>query len=471
MTYNQTRVWLVSLLAFYLVGRGLQLEAGHLPNLLIVILHVVPAALFALAHGRQLFGWRGILMFFGLSLAVATLFESLSLRTGFPFGNYHFTALMGPKLFDLPILLALAYVGMGYLAWIVASAILGCWNQSPAGKNIFLLPLVASILMTSWDVVMDPVWADLDHGWVWHNGGPYFGVPISNYVGWLLNTYVFYQLFAWFMRKVVPSRAPVWFWKLAIAFYAASAAGNFLVIVPSSVGEVFIDATGKQWAMALPALLSRLLALASHARVGNALIDALASAVAFIHSVPVANGRLSQLPAEENDLALHDARKIEQADVEVLHLHAHGCDFGQRIGDGLVEFVAFGAEVRQGNNVEQHAAVKQHALIHLLEARIDFFAAFLSSISLAQQGFEDGQQLLCFGEREGSVCHGLLNLQHAIESYAGPVFHTVTDLDLVDHVAFHQVLKRPAQVLWRNSEHRGAEAAGVIQTQYHFIRS
>jgi uncharacterized membrane protein len=70
------------------------------------------------------------------------LFESLSLRAGFPFGHYRFTNLMGPKLFDLPILLALAYVGMGYLSWILALVILECQfnmlvlNQLQTGRSI-----------------------------------------------------------------------------------------------------------------------------------------------------------------------------------------------------------------------------------------------------------------------------------------------------------------------------------------------
>jgi uncharacterized membrane protein len=35
--------------------------------------------------------------------------------------------------------------------------------------------------MTVWDLAMDPVWADIDHAWVWRGGGSYYGVPISNF--------------------------------------------------------------------------------------------------------------------------------------------------------------------------------------------------------------------------------------------------------------------------------------------------
>ena len=120
---------LPSLLALYVAARVLQLFADRIPSLFIVSLHVVPAALFSLIHGSRVYGLRGILIFMALCLGIGSAFESLSLRTGFPFGHYAFTEVMGPKLFDLPILLALAYVGMGYVSWILGLTILGYRDQ------------------------------------------------------------------------------------------------------------------------------------------------------------------------------------------------------------------------------------------------------------------------------------------------------------------------------------------------------
>jgi uncharacterized membrane protein len=232
------------LLFLYLIARVLQLFAGRVPSLLIVILHVIPPALFALIHGARIYRLRGILLFATLCLGVGTFFESMSLRTGFPFGHYIFTNLMGPKLFDLPILLALAYVGMGYLSWVLGLEILECQDEPLSGKKIVLLPLAASFVMTAWDLSMDPVWADIDHAWVWRDGGSYYGVPITNFFGWFLTAYIFYQLFALYLRNRVSISSPTSHWRLAILFYAASAAGNLLVVAP---GRVFVDAVGERW--------------------------------------------------------------------------------------------------------------------------------------------------------------------------------------------------------------------------------
>lgn len=247
MKNEHYRFLLLTLLFLYLAARILQLFAGRVPSLLIVIFHVIPPALFAVIHGARIYHSRGIFVFTSLCLGVGTLFESVSLRIGFPFGHYNFTDLMGPKLFDLPILLAIAYVGMGYLSWVLGLAILGCQNEPLSGKNIVLLPLAASFGMTAWDLSMDPVWADIDHAWVWRDGGSYYGVPISNFFGWFLTVYIFYQLFALYLRNRVTIPSQTGHWRVAILFYALSAAGNLLVVAPAFLGEVFVDSAGKRW--------------------------------------------------------------------------------------------------------------------------------------------------------------------------------------------------------------------------------
>jgi ABC-type branched-subunit amino acid transport system permease subunit len=84
---RQTGYLLVLLLVLYVVARILQLYADRVPTLVIVALHVLPPAVFAFLHGKITYRLRGILIFMGLSLGIGALLESLSLRTGFPFGT------------------------------------------------------------------------------------------------------------------------------------------------------------------------------------------------------------------------------------------------------------------------------------------------------------------------------------------------------------------------------------------------
>jgi uncharacterized membrane protein len=40
--------------------------------------------------------------------------------------------------------------------------------------------------MVSWDLTIDPMMSTINGNWVWHDGGSYFGVPVSNFLGWYL---------------------------------------------------------------------------------------------------------------------------------------------------------------------------------------------------------------------------------------------------------------------------------------------
>ena len=152
--------------------------------------------------------------------------------TGVPYGHYYFTELMGPRLFHVPILLGVAYLGMGYLSWTLGTLILGS-AQSPFTRfRVVTVPLLVGCIMVAWDLAMDPVWATILQAWIWLQGGAYFGVPPRNFLGWYLTVYVFYQLFAVCLRheSVNPKPLPSSYWRLAVLFYAVSAAGNLLLL-------------------------------------------------------------------------------------------------------------------------------------------------------------------------------------------------------------------------------------------------
>jgi hypothetical protein len=240
--------WLWAFLTIYAVARVAQAFPGRFPMIVIVGFHVLPPLAFAILHGAVLYRVRGILTFVLLCLIIGNIFETLGVHTGFPFGHYHFTNVMGPKLFQVPILLGLAYVGMGYLGWTLAGIILGGPSERLSGARVFTRPLIAAASMVAWDLSMDPVWANLVHGWVWHQGGAYFGVPVSNFLGWYLTFYLIYQSFALSSgaKSGNPSALPANFWRVAVVFYGVSAIGNLFVVAPRGV-SVITDASGTTW--------------------------------------------------------------------------------------------------------------------------------------------------------------------------------------------------------------------------------
>jgi uncharacterized membrane protein len=246
---TRTNLLLWALVLLYAVARVFEVFPGRVPIVAMVALHVVPPIVFALIHGAMSYRTRGILAFFAICLVVGNIFENLGVHTGFPFGRYHFTDLMGPKLFVVPIQLGLAYLGMAYLSWTLARLILGNMRSAPAGSRVVTLPLVAAFIMVAWDFSQDPVWSTILHLWIWRQGGAYFGVPVSNFFGWYLTVYVFYQWFALYLRSrsTNPHPLPSNYWNLAILFYAVSAAGNILLVIPRSGPSVISDPSGAQW--------------------------------------------------------------------------------------------------------------------------------------------------------------------------------------------------------------------------------
>jgi putative membrane protein len=245
---TRMRILLWATLAVYVVARICQMYADRLPALLIVVLHVDPPAVFALVHGSMLYRRRGILVFTLLCLDVAGFLESLSLRTGVPFGSYSFTDVMGPKLSGLPILLVLAYLGMAYCSWVMSLLITGT-RKPMRGLRAVMVPLLASFVMLAWDLAMEADWSTVDRAWIWRDGGPFFGVPVSNFFGWYVTAFVYFLGFALYCRSRAPLAAPVprIYWRAAIFLYAVCALGNLLILRLPMAAPIVFDASGKAW--------------------------------------------------------------------------------------------------------------------------------------------------------------------------------------------------------------------------------
>jgi putative membrane protein len=179
--------------------------------------------------------------------------ENFGVMTGFPFGRYYFTSAMGPKFLLVPILMGPAYLGMGYLAWTLARLILetDAAQNILAGSRVITLPLVASSLMVGWDLTMDPALSTVGHYWIWLRGGPYFGVPVSNFMGWYLTNYIIYQLFALYLRQrwFDSGAMPAGYWRSAVILYAIAAVGAIVRAVPASTLAV-ADHSGTLWKVA-----------------------------------------------------------------------------------------------------------------------------------------------------------------------------------------------------------------------------
>ncbi len=132
-------------------------------------------------------GFRRTAIFSGWTFAVAWTAEFASTRIGFPFGLYHYTeATRSRELFisNVPFFDSLSFVFLAYAAYCLARVAL----RTSSGFGVVAL---AGLLMMLLDVVIDPLAVRGDRWFLgrvfsYPAGGVLFGVPLSNFAGWVL---------------------------------------------------------------------------------------------------------------------------------------------------------------------------------------------------------------------------------------------------------------------------------------------
>ncbi len=149
--------------------------------------------LFSVFHCWAIEGPKRMGIFFAVSAIVTYAMEETGVRTGLVFGAYHYSDQLGFKLGHVPVLIPLGWFMMIYPSRVVAEAMLRAVDVR-SFPGITVLAALSAMVMTAWDMVMDPAMSVLGRNWVWERGGIYFGVPRHNYLGWLLTTFVVYWL-------------------------------------------------------------------------------------------------------------------------------------------------------------------------------------------------------------------------------------------------------------------------------------
>ncbi|GAA3296234.1 carotenoid biosynthesis protein [Dactylosporangium vinaceum] len=146
----------------------------------LVIATVVIGYVVSVAHAWLTRGPRTA----GLLVLVTTggglLVEAVGRTTGYPFGDYDYTAALGPRLLGVPLVIPLAWTWMAWPAWIAAGRI----TAGRAARTA-----VAGLGLAAWDLFLDPQMVSQGY-WQWHTSTPALpgvpGIPLTNYLGWLL---------------------------------------------------------------------------------------------------------------------------------------------------------------------------------------------------------------------------------------------------------------------------------------------
>lgn len=206
-------------------------------------LHIVLGALTMAAYGVVRIGWRPTILFFCLATTLSLGMELLGTGTGWPFGTYSYTTGLGQKIGgQVPYTIPLSWFSMGFAGWLLGLGIARRQGWRPVQLVAVLLGVW---LLTIWDLVLDPAMAHESlpiQFWVWHQTGPYFGMPLQNFAGWSLTGLLFMGLSALWSRPAVDvdqlsARLPFWFYVVntLFAMVLSASVGLWLPILISAV--------------------------------------------------------------------------------------------------------------------------------------------------------------------------------------------------------------------------------------------
>jgi putative membrane protein len=150
-------------------------------------------------------GWRRTLAFTGIGYLIAFSSEWLSINTGFPYGWYYYIDTTSSRelwIAGVPFFDSLSYVFLSYSSYTTALFILSPlkawrWNvvslETRRIRRSLSALILGAFLQTFLDIVIDPValqgrrWF-LGQIYGYREQGLHFGVPLSNYWGWLLTS-------------------------------------------------------------------------------------------------------------------------------------------------------------------------------------------------------------------------------------------------------------------------------------------
>lgn len=193
--------------------------------------HIILGAAAMFAYGVVALGWFKTTIFAVVSFILSLGFELFGTGTGWPFGNYEYTSFLGYKVLDrVPYTIPLSWFYMG-----LASYLLGALVARRLGVRRITLwtVLLGAWFLTVWDLVLDPAMAHESlrvQFWVWDETGPYFGMPIKNFIGWSVTGLAFMAVSrALWREEVKPQsedlRLPLAVYGVNLAFAMVLSAG------------------------------------------------------------------------------------------------------------------------------------------------------------------------------------------------------------------------------------------------------
>ena len=152
-------------------------------------------------------GWRKVALFTVAGYLTSFVSEFSSINTGIPYGWYYYIDTTSARelwIAGVPFFDSLSYVFLAYCSYATALFVVSpvkAWRwslvtlETHAIRHSFSVLFLGSLFQVFLDIVVDPValqgrrWF-LGQIYGYREAGTHFGVPLSNYLGWWLVSFV-----------------------------------------------------------------------------------------------------------------------------------------------------------------------------------------------------------------------------------------------------------------------------------------
>ncbi|WP_276300903.1 bisanhydrobacterioruberin hydratase [Halorussus lipolyticus] len=139
----------------------------------------------------------------GIALLAVTAYsyaiEYVGVHYGVPYGEFSYQIELGPMVGGVPVGLPVFFLPL-----VVNSYLLVLLLLPRAGRVLRTLTALGLVLVV--DLVLDPAAVGLGF-WAYDGGGVYYGVPLSNYAGWVLSGLIAVSFVEWgFDREELGAR-------------------------------------------------------------------------------------------------------------------------------------------------------------------------------------------------------------------------------------------------------------------------
>ena len=186
-----------------------------------------------IALGRWL-GFKKSLSLIVILSIYALLIETFAIITGFPYSNFSYTNLIGFKIlgytpYTLPFAYVPLFIGCFYMALIIK-------------MDKWIIIILSTLMVLVADMVLDPAAVALKF-WVYESQGFFYGVPLMNFLGWILTGFLSSLITMYFLKSnIYDSNKPeglVSSLFLILAFWSAVCL-YLELILPALIGFTFL---------------------------------------------------------------------------------------------------------------------------------------------------------------------------------------------------------------------------------------